>query len=68
MKGIPKLKKLSNKELIESVFIQIEELGFHVKDKEYGDTYFLFKGNEDSICQFHIKEIPRISICLLVSR
>lgn len=69
MKGIPKLKKLSNRELMESAFAQIEnDLGFHIKDKNYGDTYFVFKGNEDSICHFHIKEIPRFSFCFLVNR
>lgn len=68
MSRIPKLKKLSNKELIESVFAQIEnKLGFHIKDKKYGDTYFVFEGNKDSICQFHIKEIPRISFRFLVN-
>lgn len=68
MSRIPKLKKLSNKELIESAFAQIEnELGFHIKDKKYGDTYFVFEGNKDSICQFHIKEIPRISFRFLVN-
>lgn len=69
MRRIPKLKKLSNKELMESAFTQIEkDLGFHIKDKEYGNTYFIFEGNDDSICQFHIKEIPRISFCFLVGR
>lgn len=69
MRRIPKLKKLSNKELMESAFTQIEkDLGFHIKDKEYGNTYFIFEGNDDSVCHFHIKEIPRISFCILVNR
>lgn len=49
----------SNKELIELAFKQIErETGFHIIDKHYTDTYFVFEDDKDSICEFHIKEIP----------
>lgn len=54
-----KLTKLSNRKLIEMAFTQIEEdTGFHIIDKQYGDTYFIAKGPKDSICHFHVKEIP----------
>ena len=53
------LKKLNNVELMESAFSAIEDLGFHILDKQYNDTYFFFEGEESSICEFHIKEIPR---------
>ena len=54
-----------NKDLMESMFKEIENMGYHIKDKLYGDYYFVFEGDEDSVCHFHIKEIPRFSICLL---
>ena len=61
MNNRPKPTKLSNKKLIDSALKMIEEeTGFHVIDVEYGDTYFLFTGPKNSICRFHIKEIPRI--------
>ena len=52
------LKKLTNRELIESAFAYIESNGFHVVNKKFGNCYFLFEGEDDSICHFHIKEIP----------
>lgn len=52
--------KLSGKNLILSAIKSIEEeTGFHFIDIEFGDTYFLFSGKKDSICHFHIKEIPK---------
>lgn len=59
MNGNLKLKNLSNKDLIESLFKAMSDIGFHVRDVEFNDTYFLFEGEKDSICEFHIKEIPR---------
>ena len=54
------MTKLSNKELIENAFKQIEqETGFHIIDKKYLDGYFVFTGSKDSVCHFRIKEIPR---------
>lgn len=54
-----KLSKLKTKALIENALDQIErETGFHIIDKVFGDTYFLFQDKKDSICHFHIKEIP----------
>lgn len=50
---------MTNRELMESAFKAIENLGFHILDKQYNDTYFFFEGENDSICEFHIKEIPR---------
>lgn len=65
IKQKPQLRKLTNKELIDSAFDMIESLGFHILDKEYGNCYFLFEGDEDSLAHFHIKEIPRVFICIL---
>ena len=52
------LKKMTNKELIQSALKSIEDIGFHVTDVNTGNTYFIFSGEDDSICHFHIKEIP----------
>lgn len=55
----PKLSKLTNGELVESAFRQIEkETNLHIVDVEFEDCYFIIEGEEDSICHFHIKEIP----------
>lgn len=55
----------SNKELIESLFTQIEnDLGYHIINKLYGDCYFIFEGEEDSVCHFKIKEIPGFTFAL----
>lgn len=52
--------RLSGKNLILSAIKSLEEeTGFHFIDIEFGDTYFLFGGKKDSICHFHIKEIPK---------
>lgn len=60
------MKNLKGKELIESAFAQIEkETGFHIGEKYYGNSYFLFEGEDDSICNFYIKEIPRFPFWLL---
>ena len=60
-----KLKKLSNKKLMESAISKIEqETGFHIIDKHFGDSYFVFKGDKNSICEFHIKEIPGFRFAL----
>lgn len=53
------LHKLSNKKLMEKALEQIEEeTGFHIEDVEYGSCYFIADGPKNSICHFHIKEIP----------
>ena len=59
------LIKLTNKELIESAFNGIEKEGFHIIERVFGNSYLLFGGEDDSICHFHIREIPRISVCFL---
>lgn len=52
--------KLSGKNLMLSALKAIEEeTGFHIIDIEFGNTYFFFEGKKDSICHFHIKEVPR---------
>ena len=53
------LSSISNKQLIESAFKHIEnDLGFHIKDKIYSNSYFVAVDEKDTICHFHIKEIP----------
>lgn len=57
--GIAKPTKMSSKKLILDVINQLEEeTGFHFIDITFGDTYFIASGPKDSICHFHIKEIP----------
>lgn len=54
-----KIPVSSEKELMELAFKQIEEeTGFHIIDKMYGNSYFLFEDKDNSICNFRIKEIP----------
>ena len=38
----------------------IRDLGYTIKDVVMGNCYFLFEGEDDCLCWFHIKEIPRI--------
>lgn len=53
------MRNLTNKELIEDAFKQIEkETSFHIINKQYMTTYFVFEDDNESICHFHIKEIP----------
>ena len=47
---------------IETALKCIEDYGFHIKNRVYTDTYFLYDGDKNSICHFHIKEIPRIFV------
>lgn len=54
-----KLTKLDNKSLIESAFQAIENLGFHILDITYSGSYYYYDECDYSICNFHIKEIPR---------
>lgn len=58
------VKRLKNRELIEDLFKNIESLGYTIKNKNYGDSYFLFEGEENSICHFNIKEIPRFKFAI----
>ena len=55
-----KLTQLTNKELMESVLQMIRDLGYTVKNEIMGNSYFLFEGEENSVCWFYIKEIPRV--------
>lgn len=53
------MKKLSNKQLIESALDYIiTETNYTIYDIHYDDTYFVIKDERNSICQFKIKEIP----------
>lgn len=52
------LTKKTNLELMNSVLTKIESYGYHIKDKKFGNCYFIFDGEANSICHFHIKEIP----------
>lgn len=57
--------KVSNKNLIlDAIKALEEETGFHFIDVEFGDTYFIATGPKDSICHFHIKEIPKFKFAL----
>lgn len=62
----PTVKRLTNKKLMISALNAIRDLGYTVLDDVYGNSYFVFDGENDSICHFKIKEIPRFSICILV--
>ena len=54
-----KLQKLSNKKLMLSALDYIEKCtGFHINEKHLGSSYFVFEGERNSICNFHIKELP----------
>lgn len=46
-----------NKKLIESLFKEIEKLGYHIINKQYTNHYFVFEYGSDTICSFKIKEI-----------
>ena len=61
------VKKLTNKKLMISALNAIRDLGYTVLDDVYGNSYFVFDGENDSICHFKIKEIPRVFICILVN-
>lgn len=62
-KNIKKIM-MTNKEMAESVLTEIENFGYHIKEKEFGNCYFFFEDEEDSICHFHIKEIPGFKFAL----
>lgn len=53
-----KVSNKSNLELMESVLAKIESYGYHIKDKVFGNCYFIFEDEENSVCHFHIKEFP----------
>ena len=53
-----KITKKSNTELMNEILDLIRGWGYHIKDDIKGNCYFVFEGEEDSICHFHIKEIP----------
>lgn len=55
-----KLKNLTNKELMESALAEIEDLGYHIIKPVLGNSYFIFEGDDNTICHFFIKEIPRV--------
>ena len=48
-----------NKELIESFLETLEnDLNITILNTGYGNSYFIFEGEDNSICEFYIKEIP----------
>lgn len=59
---------VTNKRLINSLLKCIGELGYTITDRVFGSCYFVFEGNKNSICHFHIKEIPRLYICIVEYR
>lgn len=54
------MKKQTSKQQICSILNQLyENTNLNIKDVEFGNTYFVFESKEqDTICHFHIKEIP----------
>ena len=56
---MPKLRKLSNKALIESALDNLQkDSKMHFYNIEFGNSYFVFDLGKNSICHFKIKEIP----------
>lgn len=48
-----------NKQLIESFLETLEnDLNITILNTGYGNSYFIFEGEDNSICEFYIKEIP----------
>ena len=56
--GRCKTSKITNKEMMKQIIECIKEFGYHPYDITLGNCYFVFEGNDDSICHFKIKEIP----------
>lgn len=52
------IQRLTNKQKIESLIAEIVSMGFHIRYFKTGNYYFLFEGEDNSICHFEIKEIP----------
>lgn len=54
------MSKQTSKQQICSILNQLQEnTNLTIKDVEFGNTYFVFESKEqDTICHFHIKEIP----------
>lgn len=49
---------MTNKEKMTSLLDAIRNMGYTVKNDVYGNSYFFFEDEEDSVCHFEIKEIP----------
>lgn len=62
-KNIKKMP-MTNKEIMDSVLKEINAMGFHTKDVQYGNGYFLFEGDDNSVCHFHIKELKGFKFAL----
>lgn len=58
-----KLKSITNRNMMEEVFTEIEKMGFTVVDKDYADGY-MADTERDIICDFHILEIPGFAFSL----
>ena len=53
---MPKLRNLTNRNLIKDFIKDLqEETGFHFYDIKFGNGYFVFEYDKDSICHFKIK-------------
>lgn len=63
VKNKDKLKSITNRNMIEEVFTEIENMGFTVVDKIYADGY-MADTEKDIICNFHILEIPGFAFAL----
>ena len=66
---IIKPPKISNLALMQEAINKLqEETGFHFTDIEYGNWYFIKKKKKNSVCHFHIKEIPGFKFALWNSK
>lgn len=63
LKNKDKLKSITNMNMMEEVFAEIENMGFTVIDKEYADGY-MADVDKDIICEFHILEIPGFAFAM----
>lgn len=66
---MPKLRNLTNRNLIKDFIKDLqEETGFHFYDIKFGNGYFVFEYDKDSICHFKIKEIPGFLFAIWLSK
>lgn len=48
-----------NKEIAEFIFDKMKEMGFKPYNIEYGDAYFIFQGEDNSIIHFRLKGVSK---------
>lgn len=57
LKSKDKLKPITNRNMVEEIFAEIQKWGFTIIDREYADGY-IAEVDKDIICEFRIAEIP----------